>query len=60
MMTFYEFYETLVKFVNFKLFAEMNIKYPLEIDSSIENENHFCYKSYIVKNNEGNLFDEEN
>ncbi|KRX01530.1 BRCT domain [Pseudocohnilembus persalinus] len=60
MITFYEFYETLVKFVNFKLFAEMNIKYPLEIDSSIENENHFCYKSYIVKNNEGNLFDEEN
>lgn len=60
MLTFLEFYETLLKFVNFKLFNNMNIKYPLDIDGSIENSNHFCYKAFIIKNSEGNLFDEEN
>lgn len=38
----------------------MNVKYPLETDASIEENNHFCYKAFVLKNMEGNLFDEDN
>lgn len=49
MMTFLEFNETLLKFVNFRLFSKMNIKYPLEMDAAIESSNYFSYKAFILK-----------
>lgn len=49
MLTFLDFYETLVKFVNFKLFSSIGIKYPLEMNKSIEDENYFSYSAFVLK-----------
>ncbi|EAR99283.1 pescadillo amine-terminal protein (macronuclear) [Tetrahymena thermophila SB210] len=49
MLTFLEFYETLIKFVNFKLFNSINVKYPLEINKSIEDQSYFSYSSFVLK-----------
>eukprot|EP00250_Pteridium_aquilinum_P024386 c29005_g1_i1 orf=919-2790(-) len=38
MLTFVEFYETLVGFVNFKLYHSMGLKYPPILDSQLEAE----------------------
>lgn len=34
MLTFVEFYASLVGFVNFKLFMSLNLKYPPQVSSS--------------------------
>lgn len=51
MLTFLEFYETLMKFVNFKLFSNIDLKYPpFEIDSSyLEEQQYFSYKQYKLE-----------
>jgi pescadillo protein len=36
MMTFLEFYETLVGFVNFKLYHELGLRYPPVLDEKLE------------------------
>ncbi|CAH2072757.1 unnamed protein product [Thlaspi arvense] len=36
MLTFLEFYETLLAFINFKLYHSMNVKYPPILDSRLE------------------------
>ena len=54
MLTFLEFYEVLIKFINFKLFSQINIQYPLEIDNSLESASFFSYKSLILKNENKN------
>ncbi|KAJ1695495.1 hypothetical protein LUZ63_012193 [Rhynchospora breviuscula] len=36
MLTFLEFYETLLKFVNFKLYHSINVKYPPILDPRLE------------------------
>lgn len=50
MLTFLEFYETLVRFVNFKLYNSIGIKYPLDINQSIEDTSYFSYSSFTLKN----------
>ena len=52
MLTFLEFYEVLLKFVNFKLFTSLGFHYPLEIDENIENNQYFSFKSFLLKNKE--------
>lgn len=43
MLTFVEFYETLVGFVNFKLYHSMGLKYPPILDSKLEAESAELY-----------------
>lgn len=38
----------------------MDVKYPLDIESSIEESSHFSFKAFILKNKEGNLFEADN
>ncbi|EGR30982.1 pescadillo family protein, putative [Ichthyophthirius multifiliis] len=49
MLTFLEFYEILVKFVNFKLFSNLGIKYPITINQSIEDQSYFSYSSFVLE-----------
>jgi len=50
MLTFLEFYETLMKFVNYKLFSNMDLKYPPEeITSSVLDEQQYLsYKNFKI------------
>lgn len=56
MLTFLEFYETLVKFVNFKLYSSIDLVYPPKIDQNMEkNMDSFSYSTMIADNKEGNI-----
>lgn len=50
MGTFLEFYLTMLKFINFKLYSEIGMEYPPEIDNIKENNIFFSYKSFVLKN----------
>ena len=51
MLTFLEFYETLMKFVNFKLFGQFNLKYPPfeQERDQLEEEQYWSYKAFKVE-----------
>jgi pescadillo protein len=53
MLTFLEFYETMLKFINFKLYSSLNLKYPpqinLELEASLDS---FSYSTLLVENKE--------
>lgn len=51
MITFLEFYETLLKFVNFKLFVNSNLKYPpFEIEAqNLQEQQYFSYKQFKLE-----------
>jgi len=48
MGTFLEFYEVLLKFVNFKLYSGSNLLYPPKLDITIENTQYHSYKSFLL------------
>jgi pescadillo protein len=50
MLTFLEFYEVLVKFINFKLYQELNIQYPPDVNAVLEDKASFCYRALALKN----------
>lgn len=50
MQTFLEFYITLLKFTNLKLFKMLNIQYPLSLNESQEKEHYQSLRSLITKN----------
>jgi pescadillo protein len=43
MLTFLDFYETLLGFVNFKFFADLNLNYPPVVDHSLDDGNGGLY-----------------
>ncbi len=57
MMTFLEFYESLMKFVLFKLYQNLNLVYPPTILKNITDEQNFTYSSIYHEqaNNLSNL-----
>lgn len=56
MLTFLEFYETMLKFVNFKLYSSLNLKYPPKINLEMEaNSDSFSYSTMIVENKENSI-----
>jgi pescadillo protein len=56
MMTFLEFYETMLKFVNFKLFQSVNLVYPPKVITEVETTtDQFTYKGLDAKKIESNL-----
>jgi pescadillo protein len=56
MITFLEFYETLLKFVNYKLFSSLDLIYPPQINSELEKTmDSFSYSTMIANNKEGNI-----
>lgn len=56
MLTFLEFYETMLKFVNFKLYSSLNLKYPPKINKEVEdNQDSFSYQTMIVENKENSV-----
>ena len=50
MMTFLEFYEVLMKFVNFKLYSNFDLKYPPfeKSSSELEEQQFLCYKNFKI------------
>ena len=51
MLTFLEFYETLMKFVNYKLFKSISLKYPPKVDQGLESKlDSFSYSTMVVEN----------
>jgi len=52
MMTFLEFYQTLLGFVNFKLYSDMNLIYPPKIDIK-KDEGNAGLTAYVVETSEG-------
>ncbi len=52
MVTFLEFYEVLLKFVNYKLFTSVNLSYPIAIDLSQENNVYNSFNSFVLKERE--------
>ena len=52
MLTFLEFYTVLLKFVNFRLYSKLGIKYPLDINEAIEEDTYFSFKSLVLKSKE--------
>lgn len=56
MLTFLEFYETMVKFVNFKLYSSLNLKYPPIVNTQLEaNLDSFSYSTMTVENKENSI-----
>jgi pescadillo protein len=56
MLTFLEFYETMLKFTNFKLYSSLNLKYPPKINLDLEaNLDSFSYSTMVVENKENNI-----
>jgi len=56
MLTFLEFYETMVKFVNFKLYSSLNLKYPPVVNTQLEaNLDSFSYSTMTVENKENSI-----
>jgi len=49
MMTFLEFYETLMKFLLFKLYQNLNMVYPPNILKNIVDEQNFTFSSVIFE-----------
>jgi len=45
MFTFLEFYETLMKFIMFKLYSNINITYPPQMLKEVINDQNFSYNS---------------
>jgi len=52
MMTFLEFYQTLLGFVNYKLYTDMNLIYPPKIDIK-KDEGNAGLTAYVVETTEG-------
>ncbi|ORX80344.1 hypothetical protein BCR32DRAFT_233481 [Anaeromyces robustus] len=52
MMTFLEFYQTLLGFVNYKLYSDMNLIYPPKIDIK-KDEGNAGLTAYVVETSEG-------
>ena len=53
MLTFLEFYETMLKFTNFKLYSSINLKYPPQINVELEeNLDSFNYSTMVAENKE--------
>jgi len=53
MLTFLEFYETMLRFVNFKLFSSVSLKYPPHINAEMEaSQDSFSFKTMIAENKE--------
>mmetsp|Transcript_46332 Transcript_46332/g.53694 ORF Transcript_46332/g.53694 Transcript_46332/m.53694 type:complete len:539 (+) Transcript_46332:19-1635(+) len=50
MITFLEFYEALMKFVNFKLYKSIGLAYPPKVDVDLVNAQAFSYKAMIADN----------
>lgn len=50
MLTFLEFYETLMRFVNFKLFTSSDLKYPPieNANSELQEQQYWSYKNYKI------------
>ncbi|KAK3033058.1 hypothetical protein RJ639_035684 [Escallonia herrerae] len=46
MLTFLEFYETLLRFINFRLYQSINVNYPVDLDSKLESHSEELYASY--------------
>lgn len=63
MLTFLEFYEAMLKFVNYKLYNSLNLAYPPKVLTEVEsNLNSFTYKSLEVaplENNPTNSIEDE-
>lgn len=56
MLTFMEFYETMLKFTNFKLYSSLNLKYPPKINIQLEEQqDSFSYGTMIAENKENNI-----
>ena len=49
MQTFLEFYITLLKFTNLKLFKLLNIQYPLTLNEAQEKEHYQSLRSLVTK-----------
>ncbi len=49
MMTFLEFYEVFLKFVNYKLYQNMNLVYPPKVDPVLEHSEYYTYSSFILE-----------
>jgi len=52
MMTFLEFYQTLLGFVNYKLYTDMNLIYPPKVDIK-KDEGNAGLTAYVVETSEG-------
>ena len=50
MMTFLEFYDVLMKFVNFKLYQNINLTYPPDLNVEVESQEYHSYKAFLLKN----------
>ncbi len=56
MLTFLEFYETMLKFINFKLYNSLNLKYPPKVNIELEaNLDSFSYSTLILENKENSI-----
>ena len=49
MITFLEFYQALLGFVNFKLYTDMNTKYPPRLDARMDEHGAGMISSYILE-----------
>jgi pescadillo len=47
MLTFLEFYITMLKFTMFKLYREINLSYPPALEQSIGEQDYFSYSSVV-------------
>lgn len=50
MLTFLEFYDVLMKFVNFKLYQNINLNYPPDLHLDVESSQYHSYKAFLLKN----------
>jgi len=56
MLTFLEFYETMLKFINFKLYSSLSLKYPPKINVELEaNLDSLSYSTLLVENKENTI-----
>jgi pescadillo protein len=49
MLTFLEFYETLIRFVNYKLYAGIGLNYPPGVDQTVERAQYYTYSAFQLQ-----------